>query len=294
MRVVGSAMKYCDTMLITLFLFIFCLIAVCRKCDGPLNRKRPLTDLAKFIAALLVVNGHLMIFGGAPDALATELNLGTLCVSLFLFFSGYGLMTSYAAKGQAYFHKFIRHRIGRVVLPLLTAYLVTLPVYRIFAGPIDWMKVLETVGWGGPYLRFSWYVTEIIGLYLLFYLTMRPTFLAVNVKVTILSVCIAIVMGTLAVLQQPLWYIVSLPAFVIGIWFQRYEELILRTTKGFRIVSTLLLSAALLVTFRWDFIAQRVEALSMYRYQYVSYYSVNVVFILLAIILLIGISPPLG
>lgn len=64
-----------------------------------LSNKRIITDITKFIAALLVVNGHtFMYYSGMPEVVSW-LNLGAQCVSLFLFFSEYGLMCAYENDG---------------------------------------------------------------------------------------------------------------------------------------------------------------------------------------------------
>lgn len=117
-----------------------------------LSNKRIITDITKFMAALLVVNGHtFMYYSGMPE-LSCWMNLGAQCVSLFLFFSAYGLMCAYEKRGEAYLQGFIPRRIGRILIPWVTAYIVSLSVYALFQGTIDWGDVLSTLYWGGPYL----------------------------------------------------------------------------------------------------------------------------------------------
>lgn len=67
-----------------------------------LSQKRSLCDWVRYIAALLIVNGHLFLFYNPESILTPYMNLGACCVSIFFFFSGYGLMTSYERKGDAY------------------------------------------------------------------------------------------------------------------------------------------------------------------------------------------------
>lgn len=45
-------------------------------------------------------------------------------------------------------------------------------------------------------------------------------------KIYILTFLILLMMGVLIATKQPIWYIESLPAFMIGFWFQRYENMI--------------------------------------------------------------------
>ena len=276
-------------MFITLFLLISCIVSICKNDNRCLSEKRQFTDIVKFITALLVVNGHLFLFGGGPHAWTQEMNIGPLCVSLFLFLSGYGVMCSYERKGEAYFKGFLTHRLGRVILPLVTAYIVTLPIYRIVRGTIDWHTVFSTLYWGGPFLQYSWYVTEIIILYLFFYVTMKSSMNKLK-KIYTLTFVVLLMMGVLFVARQPIWYIESLTVFVIGVWFQRYERIIYTKilTGAKRVNIVILLSLVFLITFHWHFIAERIPALSTFRYQYVSCYIVNIVFIILIIIAMKG------
>lgn len=162
-------------MIVTFVLFVFVLIACQSKEYCPLYQKRNLCGMSKFIAAMLVVNGHLFLFHYNNPMLAKELNLGSESVSLFLFFSAYGLIHSYRQKGKAYLDGFIRKRVVKVILPLITAYMIALPTYYFCVGEFSISEVISTLYWGGPFLKFSWYVTEIAVLYLLFYLVFKFT-----------------------------------------------------------------------------------------------------------------------
>lgn len=279
-------------MIITLFLFIICVVAICKNASKSLSEKQKFTNILKFVTALFVVNGHLFVFGGGPHSWAQEMNIGPLCVSLFFFLSGYGLMCSYERKGAAYFKGFLSHRLGRVIFPLITAYIVTLPVYRIVVGEIDWHTVFSTFYWGGPFLRFSWYVTEIVLLYLFFYVIMRSS-VSKQHKIYVLTFVILLMMGVLIATKQPIWYIESLPAFMIGFWFQRYEKKMYNeflTGGSEKIGVVILLSLVLLITFHWHFVVEHVQMLSAFRYQYASYYIMNIVFVILIIIAMKGVE----
>lgn len=100
-------------------------------------------------------------------------------------------------------------------------------------------------------------------------------------------------MGVLIATKQPIWYIESLPAFMIGFWFQRYEKMICNeffNGRGKKVGVVILLSLVLLITFHWHFVAEHVQMLSAFRYQYVSYYIMNIVFVILIIIAMKGVE----
>jgi membrane-bound acyltransferase YfiQ involved in biofilm formation len=259
---------------------------------SPLCEKKELCNSVKFVAALLVVNGHLFTFGYDDYNVARFMNLGAYCVSIFFFFSGYGLTYSFSSKGRAYLSGFFSKRLLRVVLPLVVAYAVTLPVYALLRGPVELKTVVSTLVWGGPYLKFSWYVTEIIVVYVLFYVTMiLPCRYAI--KLRILTCLVAMMMILLLVCHQPIWYVESLPGFVIGIWYQKYEGEILRKLNYSKLVSALLLFALVwLFSWQWDLCCGKV--LTQYRYAFVAIFVSNIAFTLFVVsgLMLNKLPPP--
>lgn len=246
--------------------------------NAPLYKKRGLCDIVKFIAALLVVNGHLMIFGNPDSELTPFMNLGACSVSVFFFFSGYGLMTSYAQKGESYLQGFFRRRIFKVLIPFMTAYAVTLPVYALLKGSIDWLMVLETLDWGGPYLKFSWYVTEIVALYCLFYFIMKLK-VTMNAKLWLLTIAVVLSMGVMVALHQSSWYVISLPGFIIGIWFWKYEPSLSKLVSNNYFLS--LMVVLWFFTWQWQFLGR--DILPAYRWEYMSYFVYNACFVLAVI-----------
>lgn len=254
-----------------------------------LSQKRSLCDWVRYIAALLIVNGHLFLFSNPESILTPYMNLGACCVSIFFFFSGYGLMTSYERKGDAYLNGFFRRRETKILFPFLMAYAITLPVYALLRGSIDWKTVLGTLSWGGPYLKFSWYVTEILILYGIFYMVMR-TKCDIRKKRTGLTLSVLLFTTILVVTKQPNWYIISLPGFIIGVWFQAYEKrlsLILSQNK------VLIAAGAIwFLTWQWHLFGQKI--LTAYRWQYLSYYIYNIAFVamIVGVICKLRITPP--
>ena len=234
---------------------------------------RSITDIVKYLAALVVVNGHLFVFFSDYTAIASWVSLGSQCVSLFLFFSGYGLMCAYENKGDSYLHGFFFRRIVRVLIPLITAYIVTLPLYSIFRGPIDWKDVLATIYFGGEYLKFSWYVTEIFILYLIFYVCVfvfKNNVRYVRLNLTV-SVCVLMII--LAVIKFPIWWLLGLPCFVFGVWYKYLNNV--QNTKWIGIMSVVLF----IISFRWQDVASLCASLNRWRYQYIAYYISNIAFV---------------
>ena len=257
-----------------------------------LSSKRELCDWVKYLAALAVVNGHLFLFGPYDGEFIRFMNIGSCCVALFFFLSGYGLMCSYAAKGASYLRSFFRHRVGRLVVPLIVAYAVTLPVYYMVKGPVDWRLVITTLPWGGPYLRYSWFVTEIMAVYALFYLAMKLKG-EINRKVLILSLLVFALMAALFALRLPVWWIISLPGFVMGLIFQRYEDLFSRYFSKGALLAFILVSGALwFCTWQWGLVGRGL--LPQYRYEVAAMFLSNMFFVSLicGLISMTGFIPP--
>jgi len=219
--------------------------------------------------------------------------LGAECVGVFLFLSAYGLMNNYDKKGGDYLHGFVKHRIGRVIIPLITTYAFSLSVYAVFKAPIDWSLVWETLYWGGPYIRFSWFVSEIVVLYLLFYICAKVDRYRQkkgNLLIVSLSCAVLILTIVLFVSKQPVWYINGLPCFILGLWYQRYEAKVTGFLYGWRGKGIAILVVALFVIlFQWSDVTSYMGVMTRYRDEYISLYMTNILYVLV-IAYLIGHS----
>lgn len=237
--------------------------------------------LVKFITALCVVNGHLFAFNYDGEFLRREMNIGALCVSLFFFLSAYGLYCSYTYK-QDYLKNFLSKRLSAIILPFVVAYIISLLVYYLFEGSINWKNVLATLAWGGPYMKFSWYVTEILFIYILFYVCFKYG-RTERQRVLSLIVSIALLIIILIFLRQPVWYIQSLPAFIIGIIYAKYEPVIVSYKRKAiqRMVFIPLACVGLAFLLRWELVGELNPALGRWRWYYLSFFVSNIVFALI-------------
>ena len=247
-----------------------------------LSNKRMITDITKFMAALLVVNGHTFMYCSGMPEFSCWMNLGAQCVSLFLFFSAYGLMCAYEKKGADYLQGFVSRRIGRILIPLLTAYAISLPVYALFQAPIDWVNVLSTLYWGGPYLKFSWYVTEIAILYCLFYACAKCSKNSMMLAIS-LSIAVLLLLILMFATRQPSWYLNGLPCFILGIWYQRYETKVVDIVRSRELFLQTSLLLCFIAFFQWKFVKDAFPILSAYRYEYIAMYLSNIFFVTLVI-----------
>lgn len=254
-----------------------------------LSDKRNLTTVVKFIAALLVVNNHVIAYYGNMPEINPWICFGSQCVSLFLFFSAYGLMFAFEQNGEVYLQSFLPRRLGRILIPFLTAYSFSLLIYASFKGPIDWVNVVSTLYWGGSYLQFSWYVTEIVILYIVFYMCAK---VCKNVRrlSTCLYFAVVLLIALLMFTKQPVWYINGLPCFILGVWYQKNERIILNYIERYKWMLVSVFSIAFLLTFQWHYMRDFIPALSAYRYAYIAMYLSNLLFVSIVIICINNIS----
>lgn len=104
-----------------------------------------------------------------------HLAMGQLIVAMFLFYSGYGVMTSLMTKGNGYLTTFPKKRILTTLLNFDVAVCVFLVVGLFLGRPVDWAKLpLSFVAWDNVG-NSNWYVFVILCCYMLFYLVFLVT-----------------------------------------------------------------------------------------------------------------------
>ncbi|MFK2380750.1 acyltransferase family protein [Bacteroides fragilis] len=216
-------------------------------------------------------------------AWAAESQFGSLSVSIFFFLSGYGLMCSYSLKGKKYLEGFCIHRISKIIIPLLTAYIIYIPILRLINHTGGVIEAIQRLFSSNPLLPYSWYVTEITLLYLLFYLVMRfiPRY-----KLPALSLAIVFMLAGMLLAGLPHWWINASPCFIIGLWYYKYEHPIMNQMNKVKKWHFITLILLFLCTYRLDIVQDHIQILSRWRYTYASFYLVNILFILLVLYIL--------
>lgn len=270
-------------MFLSFILLLLCIIAQHQHSNRRLCEKRNLTDSVKMIAAIAVVVCHLFTFYMHHPAWAAESQFGSLSVSIFFFLSGYGLMCSYSLKGKKYLEGFCIHRISKIIIPLLTAYIIYIPILRQINHTGGIIEAIQRLFSSNPLLPYSWYVTEITLLYLLFYLVMRfiPRY-----KLPALSLAIVFMLAGMLLAGLPHWWINASPCFIIGLWYYKYEHPIMNQMNKVKKQHFITLILLFLCTYGLDIVQDHIQILSRWRYTYASFYLVNILFILLVLYIL--------
>lgn len=246
-------------MFLSFILLLLCIIARHQRSNRRLCEKRNLTDLVKLIAAIAVVVCHLFTFYMHNPAWAAESQFGSLSVSIFFFLSGYGLMCSYSLKGKKYLEGFCIHRISKIIIPLLTAYIIYIPILRLINHTGGVIEAIQRLFSSNPLLPYSWYVTEITLLYLLFYLVMRfiPRY-----KLPALSLAIVFMLAGMLLAGLPHWWINASPCFIIGLWYYKYEHPIMNQMNKVKKWHFITLILLFLCTYRLDIVQDHIQILS--------------------------------
>lgn len=257
-----------------------------------ISEQRAATQLAKFVAAIVVVLGHQVLFycKTLPSTFSSEIPSGALCVAFFLFMSGYGLMYGQLKRNERLTIKWLQKRMPKLIVPALTAMVFYLVIAASLGKDIVWMDVLKYGFLSHQNLPYGWYVTEIVLLYFIFWLAFR--YVRKEYALHAVGVTVLLAMSIMIIRQSPVWYIQGLPCFLMGLYLAHWEATKLAATslnadKGIQM--KLFMSAMALLLFllsRFDLVQVWVSVLNKWRYMYVSFFVEKVVFISVMVYLL--------
>lgn len=248
----------------------------------------PLCGLVKYIAAFLVVFTHLMMGHCTNSFWVMESNFGSKAVPIFLFFSGYGLMHSYMKKGETYLNGFVRKRLGKILLPLFVAYICYLIAQFCMGYSIDGFQIIKRMVSADPYLPYSWYVSEIVIIYFVFYVVAR----SVNQK-NIAIVLTIIILGLLTcgiAVDLPSWWTSSTHCFLIGVWIKIYEDGFYAFMKKNRVWVLPILILLFFCTFNWVRIMNATGFAALKTFNELYYYIANFSFVVIVAYILMNIK----
>lgn len=194
--------------------------------EAPLEHKN--TIALRGICAVEIVIGHIGAASRDPWLFLNR-KAGVLIVGLFFFLSGYGLMFSLRKK-EDYLAGFFRSRMPKILLPAVLVYIIYY-ILELIGTPAD-TRLTVTLKYFSL-LKFSekmnWYVTELLFLYVIFYLFYR--YFKVKTANIILSVsCVCFVVICYLAGAGNTWYGSTL-CFPLGILFCCHEAKLLFFVK---------------------------------------------------------------
>lgn len=215
------------------------------------------TDALRGILAMVVLLHHLYEYAGFLEGTPVGLLLqviGYLCVALFFFLSGYGLVCSVKSKGQDYIRSLPRKRI----LPLWCFYLFLIALYvgmnfirvklmgepfragtSLFnpeTGTVQWELLLQSFffGFGKTVVGNGWYIQVILILYLAFWLVFklfrssRGRWIGMT-TFTLAYIAVCVVAGIFWLEDQPNTVYEAVPCFLLGMLWSSVRPRLLKT-----------------------------------------------------------------
>ena len=184
-------------------------------------------------------------------------DLGIVFTAVFFFFSGFGLITSVYNKPD-YLKTFLQHRLPSVLIPFWCVNLAALLVRRLFYGIRSSLPdLLKDLSGLTLVDSNSWFIIEIVLLYLLFFLLFR---LIRKKNAALFLLCVGVILlirygslqghdtGAAVHWFKGEWWYNSTIAFVFGALYARFQQIdrfLFRHAGAFCILSILLFAAAL-------------------------------------------------
>lgn len=215
------------------------------------------TDALRGILAMVVLVHHLYEYAGFLEGTLVGLLLqviGYLCVALFFFLSGYGLMFSVKSKGQDYIRSLPRKRI----LPLWCFYLFLIalyvamnfirvklmgepfragtPLFDPTTGAVQWWLLLKSFlfGFGKTVVGNGWYFQVILIFYLAFWLIFtvfhseRDRWIGMT-AFTLAYIAVCVAAGIFWLGDQPNTVYEAVPCFLLGMLWSSVRPRLLKT-----------------------------------------------------------------
>lgn len=190
--------------------------------ENPLNLEN--SNAVKGIAAIAVVLHHISQRVANPGALEIFNNVGYLAVSLFFFYSGYGLMRSYDTK-ENYLNKFWTNRIPKILIPFVLANILFIIVYPgIFGVSYSIFDIFQYILGIKLIDGYKWYIIAMLIFYISFYLIFK--YIDRNKAIIGMFLSVTCYVLICKLIGKGIWWYNSVYPFFIGIIFGAYSEFI--------------------------------------------------------------------
>lgn len=175
----------------------------------------------KGIFILCVFFSHFMQYVGKMGGAVIDLHLGQMMVTLFLFYSGFGVMESIRVKGDAYVRQMPYKRMLTTFLNFDVAVLAFIVLDLLLGRSLDWSQaLLSFIGWDSVG-NSNWYIFVILVCYALAWLSSvrarwRPWAGWITLGAT------AVCWFLLSFVKESYWYD-TISCFPVGMLYSRYR-----------------------------------------------------------------------
>lgn len=222
--------------IILLFIFIISTTRLTKFNEEYLDKKY--TNTIKGIFLLFVFISHFISYKPIFQNNFIDMNgiifikgFGQLMVTLFLFYSGYGVMESIKKKGDIYINNFPKRRFLTTLLNFDFAVLVYMLISLYFEPHLFSIEkiLLALIGWDG-FGNSNWYIFTILIMYSI-------TFISVKIfkkrKARVISVFLMTIIYTIIMsyFKEEYWYNTAF-CYVLGFFISSYKDEIEKWVKG--------------------------------------------------------------
>lgn len=148
----------------------------------------------KAISAIFIVLHHLSQRVGINLITLPFIEIGKYSVALFLFLSGYGVMSSYI-NNKNYLDVFLRKRILTIYTPFIISNIIFIIIYSIKGKKFSLLEVIEYTLGINLIDGVMWFIFSIIIFYIIFYIAFKFTTIKRGIINLIIGTLVYLVLG---------------------------------------------------------------------------------------------------
>lgn len=177
------------------------------------------TTKLKDCLAILILLHHIFEFMDCA-AVVYPVRLGHCFVAMFFFISGYGLRKSLVSKDN-YLKGFLYRRILKTYSPFAVATVLYVVARNAVGIRYSIVEIFKSLVGLYTIVNFSWFIFEIIILYIMFYISYK--FLGAHQELVLSILCCVFIVTTFVLKLDSYWYVSTL-AFPVGVLFSKDES----------------------------------------------------------------------
>ena len=175
-----------------------------------------------------------------------------LIVTMFFFYSGYGIFEQLKRNGEEYSKNFVQHRIIPTYVNFAGCVLIYFLICTIKGLSFSAREiVLSFLGWNDDFGNSNWFMFVTFGMYLLFYLSFVIQCKKTMLNPILFNVLTMAFIVFLFMYKKHYWYNTIL-CFNLGMWYSYFRENVeafLSTSKNYLIVLAISLFAFIVAFF---------------------------------------------
>lgn len=179
----------------------------------------------KGISAILIVLHHLSQRVGINILTLPYIEIGKYSVALFLFLSGFGVMSSYL-NNKNYLSGFLKNRILTIYVPFVISNIIFIIIYLVKGQSFNNMDIIKYTLGIKLIDNVMWFIYSIVIFYLIFYISFKFTTIKRGIIIFLIGTFIYLILGIVLDLGTTITNIAF--SFAGGIFVAAYKENFIR------------------------------------------------------------------